>query len=155
MDPAVESLLEDLKSADEALRDRATQALWNRWFHQKGVVGLEQLQRAQRLMDRDEFKKAEEVLCELIAAQPDFAEAWNRRAVLRYTQERYVQAIMDCRTVLRLVPYHFGALHGMGLCYAAVGKYSEAVQAFHKALEVQPHVSLNRVLLLECTARLN
>ncbi len=155
MDPSVQPLLEDLKSSEEERRDRATQALWQRWFHQKGITGLEQLQRAQRLMDQEDFSTAESVLNELIAAQPDFSEAWNRRAVLRYTQERYKHAIMDCRTVLRLVPYHFGALHGMGLCYAAVGEYGEAIRAFHQALEVQPHAQINRVLLLECTTRLN
>lgn len=155
MDPSVQSLLDDLKSPDEERRDRATQALWHRWFHQKGMTGLEQLQRAQYLMDVDDFPAAEAVLTELIAAQPDFSEAWNRRAVLRYTQKRYKQAIMDCKTVLRLVPYHFGALHGMGLCYAAVGQYRDAIRIFHRALEVQPHVTINRVLLLECTTRLD
>ncbi len=155
MDPSVQALLSDLKSEEEERRDRATQSLWQRWFHQKGLIGLETLQQAQYLMDADDFEQAEMVLSDLIAAQPDFAEAWNRRAVLRYTQGRYRPAILDCRTVLRLVPYHFGALHGVGLCYAALGEYREAIHAFHKALEVQPHATINRVLLLECTTRLS
>jgi hypothetical protein len=56
MEPSVQSLLDDLKSLDEKRRDRATQSLWHQWFHQKGMVGLEQLQRAQSLMDRDDFE---------------------------------------------------------------------------------------------------
>ncbi|NJR71497.1 MAG: tetratricopeptide repeat protein [Synechococcales cyanobacterium CRU_2_2] len=140
---------------DLVARDRATARLWHHWFHEKGITGLEVLQRSQQLLDRQEFEAAEVVLCDLIAERPDFAEAWNRRATLRYLQGRYRQSLADCQVVVRLVPYHFGALHGMGLCHAALGELREAIQAFHRALEVQPHAQINRVLMLECTAKLS
>lgn len=155
MESAVERLLTDLKDDDEAVRDRATEDLWHRWFHEKGLMGLDVLQQSQRLIDSEEFESAELVLSDLIADLPDFAEAWNRRATLRYMQSRYRQSLYDCRVVVRLVPYHFGALHGMGLCHAALGDFREAIQAFNRALEIQPHAQVNRVLMLECTARLS
>jgi cytochrome c-type biogenesis protein CcmH/NrfG len=43
----------------------------------------------------------------------------------------------------------------MGLCYAALGEYSEAIWAFRKALEIQPYSLENQKLILECTARLS
>lgn len=155
MDPAIAALLKDLKREDEVARDRATAELWYRWFNEKGVTGLSVLQQSQRLLDAQQFDAAEQVLSELIAERPDFAEAWNRRATLRYLQSRYRQSLHDCRVVVRLVPYHFGALHGQGLCHAALGEFREAIQAFHRALEIQPHSQVNRVLMLECTARLS
>ncbi|NER85355.1 MAG: tetratricopeptide repeat protein, partial [Leptolyngbya sp. SIO1D8] len=79
---------------------------------------------------------------------------WNRRAILYYVQKRYWQAITDCDKVLELVPYHFGALHGLGLCHAALGNYLAAIQALRRALEVQPFASVNERLILECTAKL-
>lgn len=154
MEPAVERLLADLKNDDENIRDRATADLWHRWFHEKGIVGLDTLQHSQQLVDSEELDAAEIVLSDLIADLPDFAEAWNRRATLRYMQSRYRQSLYDCRVVVRLVPYHFGALHGMGLCHAALGDFREAIHAFSRALEIQPHAQVNRVLMLECTARL-
>jgi tetratricopeptide (TPR) repeat protein len=153
-DEDIEKLLEDLKDPESRVRDRATQALWERWFWQKGAMGLEQLQRSQALLDIGDAEAAQRLLDRLIEEIPDFAEAWNRRAVLHYTQHNYNKALQDCNATLELVPYHFGALHGVGLCYAALGDYHAAIQAFHRALEVQPHALLNQKLLLECMALL-
>lgn len=153
-DGAVEQLLENLKAADPTVRDRATQALWELWFRQKGVIGLEQLQRSQALLEAGDVESAEQLLTRMIESLPDFAEAWNRRAVLRYTQHQYAEAIRDCEATLRLVPFHFGALHGLGLCYAALGDYRAAIETFHRALEVQPHALINKRLMLECQALL-
>lgn len=151
----VSSLLEDLKDTDETIRDRATRDLWRLWFEQKGTVGLEALRRAQLLLELRDFGRAEELLNALISQQPDFAEAWNRRAVLHYVQGRYWDAIADCEEVMRLNPVHFGALHGLGLCYIALGNYSAAIQAFHRALTVQPFSLENQRLVLECTLKLS
>ncbi len=149
------ALLEDLKNSDETVRDRATRELWRIWFEQKGLVGLEMLRRAQLLLELRDFDKAEELLTNLIARQPDFSEAWNRRAVLHYVQGRYQEAISDCEQVLCLNPIHFGALHGLGLCYMTLGEYRTAIQAFTRALKVQPYSIENQRLILECTSRIS
>ncbi|MCY7366548.1 MAG: tetratricopeptide repeat protein, partial [Chamaesiphon sp.] len=94
------------------------------------------------------------ILDDLVDALPDFAEAWNRRAVLRFMTKNYDRAIADCERVIELNPVHFGALHGLGLCHAALGNYSAAIRAFRSALEIQPHAIENQRLILECTARL-
>jgi tetratricopeptide (TPR) repeat protein len=150
----VQPLLADLKGSDVALRDRASAALWHLWFHQKGVYGAQQLIQAQTLLQANQIAQAESLLSDIIQAQPDFAEAWNRRAVLRYTQSNYWRAIADCQKVIQLVPYHFGALHGLGLCHSALGNYTAAIQAFRQALAVQPYALINQRMILECTAKL-
>lgn len=154
-EPSINSLLQDLKNPDETVRNRATQELWRIWFQQKGVYGWELLQRSQVLLEAGEITQAEEVLTELINDQPDFAEAWNRRAVLYYTLRQYKKSLDDCQMVINLNPVHFGALHGLGLCNAAQGNYSTAIQAFRRALEIQPYSLENQKLILECTARLS
>lgn len=153
-DADVQSLLEQLKSPDEQVRQGATHELWRHWFEQKGVTGLEQIRRAEVWLEAGEFAEAEAVLTQLIHDLPDFAEAWNRRAVLYYTTRQFKKALEDCKRVVQLNPIHFGALHGMGLCYAALGNYREAIQAFRQALEIQPYSIENQRLILECTSRL-
>jgi tetratricopeptide (TPR) repeat protein len=153
--PQVSRLLDDLKNANETIRQQATEELWRLWFYQKGVYGLELIQRSQMLLETGDITEAEALLTELIDDQPDFAEAWNRRAVLYYVTGRYHQAAQDCEQVLELNAVHFGALHGLGLCRAALGNYREAIQAFHQALTVQPYAIENQRLILECTARLS
>lgn len=150
----INSLLEDLKNPEESVREHATQKLWRIWFQQKGIKGLEVIDRSQKLLDAGQVAEAELVLNELIENQPDFAEAWNRRAFLYYTTGKYQQSLIDCQKVIAIIPVHFGALHGMGLCYSALGEYQKAIQAFRRALEIQPFSLINQKLILECTMRL-
>lgn len=153
--PPIDSLLKDLKSEDENVRTQATQELWHIWFTQKGVYGLDLIRQSQTLLERGETKQAEDLLTDLIEDQPDFSEAWNRRAVLYYTQGKYQKSLSDCQHTLELNPIHFGAMHGMGLCYAALGDYMSAIKAFRLVLEIQPYALINQKLILECTAMLN
>lgn len=153
--PSINSLLEDLKNPDENIRYQATAQLWHIWFHQKGVYGMEQLERSQVMLQLGETTQAEALLTELIRDQPDFAEAWNRRAILYYTLGQYEKSRDDCQEVIKLNPVHFGALHGLGLCHAALGDYTAAIQEFRRALEIQPYALVNQKLILECTARLS
>ena len=154
-DPSITALLQDLRNSDEGVRDRATQKLWQIWFEQKGSIGLSRLRRAQELLEIGALDEAEAFLTDLIASQPDFAEAWNRRAVLHYLRGNYRASIADCEQVIDLNPIHFGALHGWGLCHAALGEYSAAIAVFRRALELQPHAVQNQRLILECTAKLS
>ncbi|PSB26141.1 tetratricopeptide repeat protein [Stenomitos frigidus] len=154
-EPSIAPLLEDLKSVDESVRERATQSLWRIWFEQKGMPGLEMIRRAQTLLEEGNSPEAEATLTALVQSHPDFAEAWNRRAVLYYAQSQYRQAIADCETVIRLNSVHFGALHGLGLCHAALGNYPAAIEAFRQAIAIQPFAIANQRLLLECTMRLS
>lgn len=154
-DASIQPLLADLKSEDAKVRDRATQELWQMWFLQKGAYGLELLERAQLFQESGRLIDAEALLTNIIVDQPDFAEAWNRRAVLYYIQQQYRKSLKDCQRVVELNPVHFGAWHGMGLCHAALGEYGAAIYAFRQALDIQPHGIMNQRLILECTARLS
>ncbi|MEM7556110.1 MAG: tetratricopeptide repeat protein [Cyanobacteria bacterium P01_A01_bin.84] len=151
----INSLLKDLKNPDETIRDNATRKLWRVWFKQKGVYGLGMIERSQKLLDSGQIDAAKEILVELIRKQPDFAEAWNRRAFLYYSIGDYHNSLADCQMAIRLNSVHFGALHGMGLCYAAIGNYSKAIKAFQRALEIQPYSLVNQKLILECNFRLS
>ncbi|WP_096598165.1 tetratricopeptide repeat protein [Calothrix sp. NIES-2100] len=152
---SIKSLLEDLKNSDATVREQATKKLWRIWFQQKGIYGLEKIDHSQKLLDAGETTEAEKVLTHLIEEQPDFSEAWNRRAFLYYSIGDYQKSLADCQMVVNLNPVHFGALHGMGLCYAALGKYREAIQAFQRALTIQPYSVVNQKLILECTFRIS
>lgn len=153
--PSIDSLLEDLKNPDENVRNQATKELWRIWFYQKGRYGIELIERSQIMFDRGDMTQAEALLTELIKDQPDFAEAWNRRAVLYYTLGEYEKSKADCAQVIKLNPVHFGALYGLGLCHAALGSYRTAIQVFQKALEIQPYALVIQKLILECTTRLS
>ena len=90
----INSLLEDLKNPDEVVREEATRKLWRLWFQQKGVIGLEKIEASQKLLDSGKVSEAEDMLTQLIEDEPDFAEAWNRRAFLYYTNNEYEKSLL-------------------------------------------------------------
>jgi tetratricopeptide (TPR) repeat protein len=148
------NLLSDLKNADAIVREKACAQIWHMWFWQKGRSGLAQIESSEQMIANGDLAGAEVVLTCLVVDLPDFSEAWNRRAVLYYLQQDYIRAIADCQKVLELVPWHFGAWHGLGLCYMAANNYAEAIEAIRRALEIQPHSIENQRLLLECMVQL-
>lgn len=154
MDHNISQLLQNLRSEDETIRQHATAQLWRIWFQQKGMWGLEQLRRAQKLIDQGNMEQAEALLTEIIEDNPTFAEARNRRAVLYYLLGDYEKSRSDCLQVVQLNQFHFGAWHGLGLSHAALGNYQDAIAAFRKALKIQPYAVVNQKLILECTMKL-
>ncbi len=155
MEDEKQQLLRQLWSPNPEVRELATNRLWQLWF---GVAGPEAEQRllySQQLFEGKEYAEAEASLSDLIQDYPNFAEAWNRRATLRYLQNRYEDSLADCREVVRLEPDHFGAWHGTGLCFIALHRPADAAKAFRRALEIQPFAEANQNLLAECLAKLN
>ena len=78
--------------------------------------------------------------CRLIAGAAWFAEAWNQRAIANYCTKRYEESIQDCQQALELNPYHFGAAAGMGQCYLKLGGQAMALEAFRRALRINPNL---------------
>jgi tetratricopeptide (TPR) repeat protein len=86
------------------------------------------------------YAEARERAGRLIENAAWFAEAWNQRAIANYCTERYEESIRDCQQALELNPYHFGAAAGMGQCYLKLGGQSLALEAFRRALRINPNL---------------
>lgn len=124
-----------LHDEDELVSKTASDSLWEIWF--RGVsedAGLE-LQRALHLPD---IAQALAALDEIIREWPDFAEAYNQRAILLFRRGEYPRSIADCERALKFNPYHFGAQAGIGECYSKMQKYTLALRAFKLAIEINP-----------------
>jgi tetratricopeptide (TPR) repeat protein len=148
-------LLKLLHSTDPDIRDEATQRLWQVFYGEAGSEAELRVLQADQAMESGQYEQARMWLDALVADFPSFAEGWNRRATLRHLRREYADSLADCEVVVRLQPSHFGAWHGMGLNYMALGKYIEAIAAFKRALEIQPFGEANRRLLGECLGKVN
>jgi tetratricopeptide (TPR) repeat protein len=155
MDDEKQQLLRQLWSPSPEVREHATNRLWQLWFGAAGPEAEQRLLYSEQLFEGKEYDEAELRLTDLIRDFPNFAEAWNRRATLRYLRKQYEASLTDCAEVVRLEPNHFGAWHGTGLCLMALHRYGEAVQAFRRALEIQPFAEANQNFLADCLAKLN
>ena len=136
--------LEALRGPDVAGAGRAEAALWAMWCR-SGRPDLDgRLAEAVAAMERRDFEGAGRLLTALVQDAPDWAEAWNKRATVRYLAADYDGSIADFRETLARKPHHFGALSGQGLCHMALGQYGPAAALFRRALTVHPHLEAVR-----------
>lgn len=84
------------------------------------------------------YQQALERASALTELSPDFAEGWNQLAIAQYCLEYYVEAISSCNDALEINPYHFGAAAGMGQCYLKLDEQALALEAFRRALNLNP-----------------
>jgi tetratricopeptide (TPR) repeat protein len=129
---ALAALLHD---EDRVVRRLAADALWSLWFRADTDANNRELQRLLRLPDT---MKALAGLDALIKKAPQFAEAYNQRAILYFRLEEFQHSIADCEMVLKLNPFHFGALAGMAQCYMKLKKPRAALKTFRSAFQLNP-----------------
>ena len=63
-----------------------------------------------------------------------------KRQTLYYLQNDYARSLADIQQVLIREPRHFGALAGLGMIMQDLGEDKRALDAFRKALDVNPHL---------------
>ena len=79
-----------------------------------------------------------DLLEQAIILDPDYAEAWNRRATLNYQISDYGKSIADIQKTLILEPRHYGALMGLGMILEDTDRKPQALEAYTKVLEIYP-----------------
>ena len=88
-----------------------------------------------------------ELLDRVITLQPAWAEAWNRRATAFFLLDDTASSMADLRQVLTHEPRHFGAWAGLGHIYMAGGDKTRALEAYRKALAINPRMETVRPLV--------
>ncbi|MFB3042538.1 MAG: tetratricopeptide repeat protein [Candidatus Poribacteria bacterium] len=96
--------------------------------------------KAQKKSKKKQYEEGIQILSEVIRLAPEFAEGYNQRAVVYFMLEEWQKSIDDCQKTVELNPYHFGALAGMGHCYIRLGDLKAAMQAYQRALEINPNL---------------
>lgn len=137
---AIEPLVAALHDSDVLVCQRAEDALWAIWFRAGNNRSCCLLKCGARHLKHGNLDTAIEKFSLAIETDPEFAEAYNQRAIAYYLAERYHDSIHDCRRALERMPRHFGALAGMGHCHAQLGNLSDAQQCYHQALVINPRM---------------
>jgi tetratricopeptide (TPR) repeat protein len=130
-----QALAAKLRDPDSLVRRLATDALWSLWFRADNGQSQEELQKLTDLEDVDEAIRG---LNRLIQRRPNYAEAYNQRAILYLRQARYQECVADCERVLKMNAFHYGAMAGMGQAYIKLLKPRAALRAFRNAFRVNP-----------------
>ena len=130
-----------LKAApDEASAKHVEARIWAIWLQTPSDTASLLMSRAKTAVDAKKIDVAIKLLDSVIKLRPDYIEAWNRRATLYYMQNDYGRSLADIQQVLIREPRHFGALAGLGMIMQEVGDEKRALEAYRKALAVNPHL---------------
>jgi hypothetical protein len=111
-------LLANLESGDQALSD-----LWTHWIQERGAAAAARLLRAEELTSQGPkyWAEAERMLKDLIEEYGIYwAEPVNRLATLFYMQGKLRDSETLSKLVLKVKPWHFGALSGIVMVYAGL-----------------------------------
>src|ERR1700742_4500791 len=130
-----------LKAApDEASAKHVEARIWALWMQTPSDTAALLMVRAKAAMDAQKMDVALKLLDAVVKLRPDYVEAWNRRATVYYLQNDYTHSLEDIEQVLVREPRHFGALAGPGMIMQDLGDDKRALDAFRKALAVNPYL---------------
>jgi len=134
-------LFEALKIAPDADAAKLVESrIWALWNASGSDTTDLLMTRVKAAADGKDLNLAIELLNAVIELRPDYVEAWNRRATLHFTNKDYRASLADIRQVLAREPRHFGALTGLGIIMQEFGEEKLALEAFRRALAVNPHL---------------
>lgn len=114
------------------------EAIEHVWMQTQSDTASLIMQRATQASTGKNYPLALSLLDRLVALGPDWAEAWNQRATVKFLMQDTDGAMADIDRVMKLEPRHFGALTGMGVILQRSGLDKRALQVFNKALEIYP-----------------
>jgi tetratricopeptide (TPR) repeat protein len=130
-----------LKAApDQASAKHVEARIWALWLQTPSDTAALLMMRAKAAMEAHQMDVAQKLLDSVVKLRPDYIEAWNRRATLYYLRNDYAHSLQDIEQVLIREPRHFGALAGLGMIMQDIGDEKRALDAFRKALAINPHL---------------
>jgi tetratricopeptide (TPR) repeat protein len=141
------ALLDD----DRTVRMLAENGIRSIWTRAGNEEERQELAIIIRLNAAQQYEEAIRRAGELIEKAPWFAEAWNQRAVAQFSQGKFAESIRDCHQALEINPYHFAAATSMGQAYLELQNYVSALEAFRRAMRLNPDLEGVRAQVVRLT----
>ena len=150
--------LKNVKNLSSALIiENKIQKIWS--IHpsddRRGFRLTELLNQGSRLINMGELNKAYELFTKIIATEPDWSEAWNKRATVLYLMNQYQSSLDDIKITLALEPRHFGALSGQALNYIELKEYEKAILSYRAAQKIYPALDSAKKMIAELQELIN
>lgn len=135
-------LFKALKDIDLDVNRMAEHGLWSVWFRSGSAAASVPFREGMALVESDELDAALTKFRQAIQLDPDFAEAYNQAGIVLYLQGRWRESMRYCCRAIQRMPMHFGAIAGLGHCYAQLGDLTQALSCYRRALRINPNMPL-------------
>jgi tetratricopeptide (TPR) repeat protein len=118
---------------------RITAKIWFLWsYDTEDNTSLGLMKRGMTFMESGNLSIAEDIFTRILQREPDYMEAWNKRATVRYMLNNLDGSESDIREVLSREPRHFGALSGLGMINLKRGEFLNALEIYQNILLIHP-----------------
>jgi len=137
-------LARSLHDEDAKVNEMAEHSLWSIWFRSCDPRAAEPFSTGMSLLSEDDAASHEQAIDQFRAAlriDPAFAEAYNQCGIARFFLGQWHDSIEDAKQALLRQPCHFGAMAGMGHCYAHLGDLYNALACYRKAVAINPRLT--------------
>jgi len=147
-DVQLNKLFIELKINNANLTYETEQKIWEIWStHPNNQKLTKRLAEGSKLVRNKQLSKAINIFTEIISLDPQWAEAWNKRATVLYMMGDYNSSQKDIDKVLELEKRHFGALAGQGLVNIKLENYEKAIESYKKAKEIYPNMKSPEIMI--------
>jgi len=153
LDKLFAALQTSLSNANAASLEREIWAIWTRYPDDQAIN--RQMDRAIKMMNAGQLDDAEAIFSAIISRKPAFAEAWNKRATVRFFRGNNAGSANDILQVIKLEPRHFGALSGLGMIKVRAGDLQGALQAYRAAQRINPFLPNIEMIIDKLGQKLN
>ena len=146
----LDKLFNELKINNPALTFEVEQKIWKIWStHPKKNELTLMLSEGSTLVKNDKLNEAVNIFTKVIELDPNWAEAWNKRATVLYLLGEFQKSQNDIDKVLELEERHFGALAGQGLVNIQLKNYDKAIMSYEKAQKIYPTMKSPKIMIKE------
>ena len=137
----LDDLFARLRAATAPTEIEALQSgIWQVWLSTGDQALDKTLEAGMRAMSAGDHTLALAEFDQLVAAAPDYAEGWNKRATAYYLRGEYRASLLDIAETLRREPRHFGALSGQASILRQLGESRRALRVLGRLAELCPHL---------------
>ena len=146
-------LFDDLKISSESSSFLIEQKIWKLWStHPNDEKLTTLLAEGSAAVNNNQLTEAINIFTKVIELDPNWAEAWNKRATVFYLVGQFQKSQDDIDKVLNLEKRHFGALAGQGLVNIQLNNFEKAIKSYQKALEIYPSMRSPEIMIKEIEA---
>ena len=136
LDKLFDQLIEVNDSNNAEQLEKKIWSVWNE--HPNNDKLTDKLEFGTELMQYGDYNFALKVFNNIIITDPQWSEAWNKRATLYFLMNDFTNSLNDIEKVLNMEPRHFGALSGQARIFIKLQKYEKAIKSIERALEFYP-----------------
>ena len=143
-------LFKELKIKNSIVTFEIEQKIWKIWSTHPNKNNLTSLlAKGSNLVNQNKLYEAEAIFSKVIKLDPNWAEAWNKRATVLYLLGEFQKSQNDIDKVLELEERHFGALAGQGLVNIQLENYDKAIMSYEKAQKIYPTMKSPKIMIKE------